>query len=375
MSNQGQDNPGTRSDAPADVPAGSPELRAGLTQGAPERTSSSPPQTLEEFIIAAYRATARKVSLKPKALAALHPPPELPESLYTSLAPVIESASGLTVTLELLLLLSRFKGELRLRSLLANFIGRCLRAHPAFASSPELQAVLANQPEAAPPRSALRLLAERKTPVPADQNSKVQNRSESAERHTAIACLALWMHETRDYSLEAMTQDLHAVLWEHAAERLKDESAQLRALLTKPMLHSLGLVGRTFRRLADEQRTAADNARKAESHARARVESLSSELERATSVVRFHETRIRAIESELVALRSQRAIDLSHAVDDQARLRGRISRLLTDASTLLEEGLHALRREPPKTAVMDDHAERALAALKGELRNLQSGAL
>ena len=346
MTEKAQNDADTRSSASGDRPEGLPAPARVVGQVAHERAQSTP-QTLEEFIIATYGGVGRKVSLKPKALAVLPLPAQLPDSFYASLVPAIESASGLSVALEFLLLLPRLKAELRLRSVLTNFIGRCLGAHPIFVSSPELQAVLANQPEAPSPRSALRLLAEMRTPVARDKKPKARDKSASAERLNAMACLALWIHETRGYSLEAMIQDLQSVLWEQAADRLKDESAQLRALLAKPTVQSLGLVGRAFRRIADEQRTLAENARKAEGYARARTNSLLSELTQTKSALTSNEARIRELESELAALRSQHAVDRSHAVDDQARLRGRIARLLSEASTLLEEGLHALRRETP----------------------------
>ena len=39
----------------------------------------------------------------------------------------------------------------------------------------------------------------------------------------------------------------------------------------------------------------------------------------------------------------------------------------------MEEGLHALRRNPPKIHVMDDHAERVLDGLYMEIKELESG--
>ena len=45
-------------------------------------------------------------------------------------------------------------------------------------------------------------------------------------------------------------------------------------------------------------------------------------------------------------------------------MKGQTLRRLNEDSALLEEGLHALQREPPKVGVMIDHAERAIDGLK-----------
>jgi hypothetical protein len=61
-----------------------------------------------------------------------------------------------------------------------------------------------------------------------------------------------------------------------------------------------------------------------------------------------------------------------HMGDDKEQLRSRLLRRLKTETNLLEEGLHALRRDPPKIHVMDDHAERALEGLYKEIKELES---
>ena len=59
-----------------------------------------------------------------------------------------------------------------------------------------------------------------------------------------------------------------------------------------------------------------------------------------------------------------------HLSDDLEHLRSRLLRRLKAEVGLLDEGLHALRRDPPKIRVMEDHAERALEGLKKEIKEL-----
>lgn len=50
--------------------------------------------------------------------------------------------------------------------------------------------------------------------------------------------------------------------------------------------------------------------------------------------------------------------------DDYEQLRGNVLRRMKQEVALLDEGLHALRKDPPKIHVMIDHAERAIDGLK-----------
>jgi hypothetical protein len=43
---------------------------------------------------------------------------------------------------------------------------------------------------------------------------------------------------------------------------------------------------------------------------------------------------------------------------------------LREEKDLLEEGLHALRKDPPRVHVMQDHAERAIEGLQNEINRL-----
>ena len=59
--------------------------------------------------------------------------------------------------------------------------------------------------------------------------------------------------------------------------------------------------------------------------------------------------------------------------DDYSRLSGRLLRSLRADVVLLNEGLHALRRDPPKINVMTDHSERVLDGLRKEINALEQG--
>ena len=61
----------------------------------------------------------------------------------------------------------------------------------------------------------------------------------------------------------------------------------------------------------------------------------------------------------------------AHWKDDYEQLRGQVLRRLNDELPLLVDGLHALRRDPPKVHIMIDHAERAIEGLESEVKRLR----
>ena len=79
------------------------------------------------------------------------------------------------------------------------------------------------------------------------------------------------------------------------------------------------------------------------------------------------------VTDDLNAERRDRGIERTHMQDAYESLRGKVVRRLEGELSLLKEGLHALRRDPPKVAVMDDHADRAIDGLTREINQLRRG--
>lgn len=98
---------------------------------------------------------------------------------------------------------------------------------------------------------------------------------------------------------------------------------------------------------------------------KANVAALSKEHEAAITQVEELNERIRQLQSEHEAA-------MAHARDDFERLRARASQRIEAETELLSEGLSAIRRDPPRIHVMEDHAERAIQKLKAELEYLRS---
>lgn len=59
-----------------------------------------------------------------------------------------------------------------------------------------------------------------------------------------------------------------------------------------------------------------------------------------------------------------------HLIADYEKMRGSAIRCIEEQLELLRVGLVALRRDPPKPHVIDDHASRVIDALAVELQRL-----
>ena len=106
--------------------------------------------------------------------------------------------------------------------------------------------------------------------------------------------------------------------------------------------------------------------------------------ERAIASARESEERLAEVQAKLTESRNDicrlkmeleqqiqaNANERAHLKDDYEQMRGQVLRRLRDELALLDEGLHALKRNPPKVHVMIDHAERAIEGLKSGNRTI-----
>ena len=77
-----------------------------------------------------------------------------------------------------------------------------------------------------------------------------------------------------------------------------------------------------------------------------------------------------SLEDQVAAERREHENEKAHLRDDYEKLRGQVLHRLRQEVTLLEEGLYALKKEPPKIHVMVDHAERAIQGLRREIERI-----
>jgi len=137
---------------------------------------------------------------------------------------------------------------------------------------------------------------------------------------------------------------------------------------------ALGVVFSSLEKKANEKSREVAAARETEERARLRVERTQASLDEANRLLESEISRTAALEAQLHRERREYEDQKAHMRSDYEELRGRVLHRLRQELTLLDEGLHALRKQPPKVHVMEDHAERAVDGLRKEIARIKGEA-
>jgi hypothetical protein len=134
----------------------------------------------------------------------------------------------------------------------------------------------------------------------------------------------------------------------------------------------VALVCTAYEGFLKEEKVRADTAVGIAEEEAQKVHQLSIMLDEANEQIKNQESCIKEKDKLIEKERESARIEKVHHLDNFEKLRGRLLRCLKSETTLLDDGLQALRRDPPKVHVMLDHADRAISNLKSEIRNLES---
>ena len=295
--------------------------------------------------------------------------PALDEGERTALLELARTDTTLQQTKQLLLLSARTEAP-KLVNGLREFGRAVLTSHPMFHGN-AMEGVLAN-PQSMSMDGAVAKLASANVKMVNDDGDKPIPKSQVERTRTnAIHCLLLLLRSSQGTSVLRIQRALQKYVWAPKARRHRTENQKLEALVASrdPTAASV-----TFTLLDDEavlQGQKAEAATRGEQRAQTRAQGLE---ERLTEL----EARIRETEEQYAELREQLdEAQQGHAAtdarwrDNYETLKGRVLNRLNRESSLLEEGLHALKRESPKVEVMIDHAERAIEGLKKEAEQIR----
>ena len=260
-----------------------------------------------------------------------------------------------------------------------DFARQVLKDHPAF-QRPELVATLNSHPDALRPERAVECLASQDFGLlladPKQERSKTEVAKQSKEcKENAIRCLLLGLLARREISLDRTLRLLHHHVWSTYAQRHKAPADQLRALLAANQASALAasITSELLDKQVTQQNYRADAAQQAEARATAGAEKLQRELEELQREHAASLERGRLLDQELANQRTAHADERAHLQDEYERLRGTVLRRLKDELILMEEGLHALQRDPPRVHVMVDHADRVIDGLRLAIDRLRKG--
>ena len=330
--------------------------------------------TYADFLCTAYGATRGRWKPTGTEIKSMHAGP-LPDSTQRAeLLMLAESDRALKRTRDVMLLgLRRLDGSHEAKPIL-GFVRDLLLRHPAYRSRSLVLAL--EHPNRCDDKRAVQTIADvNYRSLRWGGRSPLTKAEATACRANALHCLLLWFHETLSPRLpiERYHEYLRRELWAPPAMRRTSESNRVRILIKNRDHAATDLVCSLFEeRIADLQRqvdASQDSALKATDQTRALEDSVVA-LQQDLDNTR---TQLDRTMDDLHVERRERGIERAHLRDDYEKLRGRVLQRLDAELSLLKEGLHALRREPPKVGVMNDHAERVIEGLRKEVEHLRRG--
>lgn len=344
---------------------------APLSTDDKKRTENPPIERFEELIRAVYQGRFKRANVTKAELASLSNSAPLTDADRDDLLELAESDRLLDRTRQLMLLGIRISAP-GPSGLLREFGRDALARHPSFEAE-TLQAVLSNLPDAlADDKAISQVLSTDCSSLKWRVEGAALTRKQSEQcRTNAAHCLLLLFWGARGTSLDRIHRLLQTNVWARAAAKAKNDVDKVHALLSSRDPQAASIVFGLLERELNEHKRRAEAARHSEERVSARlafVEERLSTVEQELTQAGIENTRIQA---EREKEEHAHAVAISHWKDDYEQLRGQVLRKLKDELALLDEGLHALRREPPKVHVMVDHAERAIDGLKREMERLR----
>jgi hypothetical protein len=265
----------------------------------------------------------------------------------------------------------------RLRETLLELVTASLRHHPGLVS---IDLAVALPDESAEDHDELiRSLQEALRRLEPRDLGKASLRP--AERRTlqdnAVLSIVLLLAIQNDWPTTTLADCLDTHLWRDnlAAAKVPSERA-LIADSTSSMASAL--IARAWRKKLTEQtgKTREAEAESRDAHWRwqeavNRADAQTLAREHTEGVLAQRDETIARLEGELASEREQRRIDKSHAIDDYETLRAQLVRGLVQQTSLLEDGLHALRNK--RSAVTEEYLERVIDSLREDLQRLRDG--
>ncbi len=344
----------------------SPEQNIGSLADASARASrsaSTPIESVGELISKVYAGTFRRKNVSKSVLNSMRKKPDLSGDEIEKLVNQTFEDRLLKTTLDLVKLGGKI-GSSKVSDEIGKFVLGKLKKHPAFKAAPLYSSVDNVIHFIADPKNyeSLRWL---------DDDYKLTGKELKECRNNALRCYLLWVWMTKNVPSERVLDYLLKYIWKPAVQPSQAEIEQVILLTSARDHEALAISTEILHRDAADQKQRADSAEIANEQSLKRVMLLESKLDKIKTALSDAQRKVDSLEKQLEKEHQDHANDSAHLKDDYESLRGQVLRRLNNELTLLEEGLQAIRRNPPKINVMIDHAERAIDGLRNECKRLQ----
>ena len=333
------------------------------------RRKAAPIESFRDLVLEVYDGRgAKKVrKLKAKELDALLKHRTTPVEDHQDLIHLAASRDDLLDRTRQLMVFGLRQAVPVVASQITEFGRHVLARHSLFRSD-ALQATLWNRPGGLGDQQAVStvLLADW---VPGGTNP-LQKVDRDRCRTNGAQCLLMFLWGVRPMSLARAHRLLQEAVWGVGRPPLTTEDSLVALLANKDPLAASVAYGL----MADEVKQATLGRETAIQREARALDRLASTQVRLTALEQELKGAVAATQAERAARAEEgrsHKIQSTRQRDDYERLRGRLLRKLNDTSVLLDEGLHALTRDPPKVRVMVDRAELAIDGLKSEIERLR----
>lgn len=359
----------------ADKSPAEQEPTAATGNAAQRKTVAKAPgiESLSQLLREVYAGAFKRTKLKRAELTVIHNSPMLDDIERKKILGLALSEDRTLDRTRRLMLLAVLADKFKARSVwseIQEFSRDVLEGHPAFRT---LKSVLKDLPEARTEDQAIRFLAfQDYASLPWPEKTVPMKKADATKcRANAIYCLLFWFRMTRKTSIESILRLLQEHLWKPAASKYKTDPEKLHVLTNTRDLAAASIACALFedKALQASRREAA--ARAVKDREMEKAQKMNEELADTQAKLAASQAEVDQIQKERTEENRVYADDRAHLKNDYEQLRGRVLRRLKEESSLIDEGLHALKREPPKVHIMVDHAERVIDGLKREMDRLR----
>ncbi|MBM3852376.1 MAG: hypothetical protein FJ399_04380 [Verrucomicrobia bacterium] len=325
------------------------------------------PENLAAFVAYAYSRKGQRVALKKQTIASIGEGPPPADNFKSQIEQWSRADVLLAVPRQLLLAAMPHRSATKVWSMLLDVCLTALRAHPASA---DLAAHLLSPSTDDECDSVLEQAATANLGHLLDSGTgkPFATAKANALRSNLVHTAVTWLVAARGWKPRLAIASLHRHAWRGGIS----VPETLRALAEVKDPAPLLAVASAFVEDAQQQRRFAEDAHAREGAALVRLEELEAHASELAAKLAEQRAAYGALTERLATEQREHQNTVSHLKDDYERLRSRILRRLTRELELLDEGMLALRRDPPKVHVMADHGDRAIAGLRDEIRALQS---
>ena len=189
-------------------------------------------------------------------------------------------------------------------------------------------------------------------------------------RTNAIRCFFMWLWIMKGIPLERIQDYLLNYIWKPSVHQTKTDAEKVISLIGARDLVPLAISNEVLYSDLDDQKQRTESAELANKNSQKKAMLLENELRNVQLMLADTMKEADSLRKKLDKEYQEHANDNAHLKDDYETLRGQVLSRLKAELVLLEEGLHAIRRDRPKIDVMVDHAERAIDGLKSEYERL-----